>query len=181
MRKGITSVLFAFLVLFLAGWNVEAAQGGNIEANVLLDVTQEANVYEEMDTNSAIKTTLSPGTPIFSKEASQGEWILINYQDVTGYVQIENVCIYGDEELDAEFEQIASLNELLINELEYIDLQKRQKTTWTLIIVALVIAIFVVTIVSAVMKNVHKIEKKEKTGKKRRKPTTVYKHQKHGQ
>ena len=41
--------MFALLVLFLTGWNVEAAQGGNIEANVLLDVTQEANVYEEMD------------------------------------------------------------------------------------------------------------------------------------
>lgn len=181
MRKGIVSVLFSLFVLLWAGWNVEAAQGGRIEANVLLDVMHEANVYEEMDINSDVIATLSPGTPIFSKEASQGEWILINYQDVTGYVQIENVCIYGDEELDAEFEQIASLNELLVNELEYIDLQKRQKTTWTLIIVALVIAIFVVTIVSAVMKNVHKIEKKEKTGKKRRKPTTVYKHQKHGQ
>lgn len=181
MKKRISSVLFALFVLLLAGRNVEAAQGGSIEANVLLDVMQEANVYEEMDTNSAVKTTLSPGTPIFSKEASQGEWIQISYQDVIGYVQIENVCIYGDEELEAEFEQIASLNELLINELEYTDLQKKQKTTWTLIIVALVIAIFAVGIVSAVMKNVHDMEKQGKLGKKRKKATTVYKHQKHGQ
>ena len=180
MKKRIARVLYVICVFLLIGMNAEAAQGENVGANILLEVMQEANVYEEMNTNSVIITTLSGGTPIFSKEASQGEWILISYQDVTGYIQIENVCIYGDEELDAEFEQLASLNELLINELEYIDLQKKQKTTWTLIIVALVIAIFAVSIVSAVMKNVHDMEKQGKLGNKRKKATTVYKHQKHG-
>lgn len=181
MRKGIIGVLLILFTLFGVGVNVEATQERDIGANILLDVLQDTNVYEEKDTNSVVVATLPAGRPVFSKEASEEQWIRISYQDITGYVLLENVAIYGDEELDAEFEQIASLNELLVNELEYVDLQKKQKITWTLIIGALVIAIFAVAIVSAVMKNVHEIEKKEKTGKKRRKSTTVYKHQKHGQ
>lgn len=169
MKKLVRFLLVILGSLVLGGFTVRASEGMEITGNILLEITQEAMLMAEPDEQSEVIATLAAGTPVFSVEDSDGIWIKISYQELSGYTHLQNVRIYGSEELDQEFEQQATQNVLLINELEYIAAQKKQKTTWTIVIAVLVVAIFAVSIASAVLKNIHEMDKRRNSTLKRRK------------
>lgn len=152
----------------LGGFTARASEETGIAGNVLLETVQDALLYTEQDEQSDVVTTLPAGTPVFSVEDSEGIWIKVSYQEYSGYTLLQNVQAYRSEELEQEFEQQAEQNVLLINELEYMETQKKQKTTWTVIIAVLVVAIFAVSIASAVLKNIHEMDKKRETVRNRR-------------
>lgn len=137
------------------------------ETNMLVQVLEDISMYEAPNEESEVIGTLSAGDPAICVEQEMDGWIKISYQELAGYTRVENVKLPNDEELNQEFEQIANQNALLINELEYTELQKKQKTTWGIIIGVLVVAIFAVGIASAMMKNIH--DREQKTGHIRKK------------
>lgn len=137
------------------------------ETNMLVQVLEDISLYEAPNEESEVIGTLSAGDPAICVEQAVDGWIKISYQELAGYTRVENVKLPNDEELNQEFEQIANQNALLINELEYTELQKKQKTTWGIIIGVLVVAIFAVGIASAMMKNIH--DREQRTGHIRKK------------
>lgn len=152
----------------IRSFSVQASEEPVIAGNVLLETVQDALLLAEPDEQSDVVTNLPAGTPVFSVESSEGTWIKVSYQEYSGYTLLQNVQTYHSEELEQEFEQQAEQNVLLINELEYMETQKKQKTTWTVIIAVLVVAIFAVSIASAVLKNIHEMDKKREIVRKRR-------------
>lgn len=168
MKKLVRFILVILGVFMLGGFTARASEETGIAGNVLLETVQDALLYTEQDEQSDVVTTLPAGTPVFSVEDSEGIWIKVSYQEYSGYTLLQNVQTYHSQELEQEFEQQAEQNVLLINELEYMETQKKQKTTWTVIIAVLVVAIFAVSIASAVLKNIHEMDKKRETVRKRR-------------
>lgn len=172
MKKKI-KMLMTIIAICLMGCMQVSAQ--EIDANVLLQLTQDVKLYENPDESSTVVGELKAGTPVISGEKNEDSWIRISYQELSGYTKLENVQILTDDTLnqnqaadntvsdqnqtvdndtlDQEFEQIANENELLINELEYDKAQRRQKMIWGTVIAVLVVAIFAAGIISAVKKN----------------------------
>lgn len=159
MRKKIMMFLIILGIWLMGSILVSAAEA---EKNILVEVIQDADLFEEPSEESVILGKLSEGMPAICSEEAVDGWIKISYQELSGYTKVENVRMPNDEELNQEFEQIANQNALLINELEYTELQKKQKTTWGIIIGVLVVAFFAVGIASAMMKNIHDREQKLK-------------------
>ena len=168
MKKLIQFTLFALGIMFMGKSTV-----------IALEMAVETNLYEEPNEQAAVIATLTAGTPVFSVEATDGVWVKVMYQQMTGYIPVTKVKTFASDELTKEFEQIALENGLLISEIEYIELQRKQKVVWTAIIVILVVMIFAVGIVSAFMKNIKEMEDAGKIVKKHRKQTAIYKQQKH--
>lgn len=176
MRKRIKTFLIIIAICLMGCMQVSAEE---IDANILLQLTQDVKLYESPDENSAVVGELPAGTPVISGEKNADGWIKISYQELTGYTKLDTVQVVYDAmlnqnetadntvtddnqavdtaALDQEFEQIANQNALIINELEYDKNQERQKIIWGTIIALLVVAIFAAGIISAVKKN--KIEK----------------------
>lgn len=159
MRKKIGMLMMALSIWIIGTMLVVAAEA---ETNMLVQVLEDISMYEAPNEESEVIGTLSAGDPAICVEQEMDGWIKISYQELAGYTRVENVKLPNDEELNQEFEQIANQNALLINELEYTELQKKQKTTWGIIIGVLVVAIFAVGIASAMMKNIHDREQKLK-------------------
>ena len=159
MKKKI-SILMAILGIWIMGSLLVSA--AEAEENMLVEVIQDISLYETPSEESAVLGNLFAGDPAICVEQAKDGWIKISYQELAGYTRVENVRMPNNEELKQEFEQIANQNALLINELEYTELQKKQKTTWGIIIGVLVVAIFAVGIASAMMKNIHDREQKLK-------------------
>ncbi|MCI7791473.1 MAG: SH3 domain-containing protein [Lachnospiraceae bacterium] len=164
MRKKIGMLMMALSIWIMGTMLVVAAEA---ETNMLVQVLEDISLYEDPNEESEVIGTLSAGDPAICVEKAVDGWIKISYQELAGYTRVENVKLPNDEELNQEFEQIANQNALLINELEYTELQKKQKTTWGIIIGVLVVAIFAVGIASAMMKNIH--DREQKTGHIRKK------------
>lgn len=164
MRKKIMMFLTILGIWLMGSMLVSAAEA---EENMLIEVIQDINLFETPSEESTIMGNISAGTPAICAEKASNGWIKISYQELSGYTKVENVRMPNDEELNQEFEQIANQNALLISELEYTELQKNQKTTWGIIIVALVIGIFAVGITSAMMKNIHDREQRNRNIRKR--------------
>lgn len=164
MRKKIGMLMMALSIWIIGTMLVVAAEA---ETNMLVQVLEDISMYEAPNEESEVIGTLSAGDPAICVEQEMDGWIKISYQELAGYTRVENVKLPNDEELNQEFEQIANQNALLINELEYTELQKKQKTTWGIIIGVLVVAIFAVGIASAMMKNIH--DREQKTGHIRKK------------
>lgn len=166
MRKKIGMLMMALGIWLMGSMLVAAAEA---ETNMMVQVLEAISLYQAPDESSEVIGTLSAGVPAICVEQATDGWIKISYQELAGYTRVENVKLPNDEALNQEFEQIANQNALLINDLEYIELQKKQKTTWGIIIGALVVAIFAVGIASAMMKNIH--DREQKTGHIRNKAT----------
>lgn len=164
MRKKIGMLMMALSIWIIGTMLVVAAEA---ETNMLVQVLEDISLYEAPNEESEVIGTLSAGDPAICVEQAVDGWIKISYQELAGYTRVENVKLPNDEELNQEFEQIANQNALLINELEYTELQKKQKTTWGIIIGVLVVAIFAVGIASAMMKNIH--DREQRTGHIRKK------------
>ena len=182
MKKKI-KMLMTIIAICLMGCMQVSAQ--EIDANVLLQLTQDVKLYENPDESSTVVGELKAGTPVISGEKNEDSWIRISYQELSGYTKLENVQILTDDTLnqnqaadntvsdqnqtvdndtlDQEFEQIANENELLINELEYDKAQRRQKMIWGTVIAVLVVVIFAVGIISAVKKNKREKGQEEET------------------
>lgn len=182
MKKKI-KMLMTIIAICLMGCMQVSAQ--EIDANVLLQLTQDVKLYENPDESSTVVGELKAGTPVISGEKNEDSWIRISYQELSGYTKLENVQILTDDTLnqnqaadntvsdqnqtvdndtlDQEFEQIANENELLINELEYDKAQRRQKMIWGTVIAVLVVAIFAAGIISAVKKNKREKGQEEET------------------
>ena len=145
-----------------------------IAANTLLELSQDAEVYEKDNGEGTLLTTLEAGTPVISAEdinlsTSSDTWCKITYQEITGYVQITTLKQYIAEDATKEFDSISNTNKLVFEEVEYNKTQSKQKMIWTGIIAVLVVAIFAVGIVSVVNKNVAQAKQQGKR-KKRREP-----------
>ena len=182
MKKKI-KMLMTIIAICLMGCMQVSAQ--EIDANVLLQLTQDVKLYENPDESSTVVGELKAGTPVISGEKNEDSWIRISYQELSGYTKLENVQILTDDTLnqnqaadntvsdenqtadndtlDQEFERIANENELLINELEYDKAQRRQKMIWGTVIAVLVVAIFAAGIISAVKKNKREKGQEEET------------------
>ncbi len=159
MRKKIGILMMALGIWLMGTMLVAAAEA---ETNMMVQVIEDISLHEAPNEEAKVIGTLSAGDPAICVEQAKDGWIKISYQELSGYTRVENVKLPNDEELNQEFEQIANQNAMLINELEYTELQKKQKTTWGIIIGALVVAIFAVGIASAMMKNIHDREQKLK-------------------
>lgn len=177
-------ILMTIIAICLMGCIQVLAE--EIDANVLLQLTQDVKLYESPDENSEVVGELSAGTPVISGEKNADGWIKVSYQELTGYTKFETVQVVYDTTLkqnetadstaidnsqaadttalDQEFEQIANQNALIINELEYDKSQRRQKTIWGIVIAVLVVAIFAAGIISAVKKNKKEKGQEEETG-----------------
>lgn len=156
MKKGrgrFIGVLGIIMVWLLGTMTVAATQNTEIDANILLEITQDTQLYEKPDDQAAVVGTLKTGTPVFSVEPSQENWCKVSYQDMSGFVPISTIRIYNSEELEQELKQAGESNKLLFEEIEYVKTQKREKVMWGSVIVVLVAAMFTVGIVSAVLKN----------------------------
>lgn len=156
------------VMLLLWGIQVKASEAELIGANILLEVTESACIYEETSEQSNVVATIEAGTPIISTAVQDGVWIEVTYQQVKGFIEVKSVKVFGQDGLEDEFEQIEQANRLLITELRYVEKQATEKIIWGVVIAVLVVAIFTVGIVSGVLKN-----------KKPKRTKTVYKHQKH--
>lgn len=171
IRNVVLTLMWIAAACMLLYMPVKAAQDSeviSVEANVLLETTKAATIYEQPDENSAAVGSLETETPVFSAEKSTDEWCKVTYQGTTGYVKTENLKIYGGEELKKEIAQNAESDKLIIEEIEYEKAQNREKIIWISVIAVLVVVMFVVGIVSAVKKN-----KQEKVVR------PIYKNQKH--
>lgn len=129
-----------------------------IAANTLMELSEQADVYEQENGQGVVLTTLEAGTPVISAEdinmAGTGEeWCKISYQDTTGYVQLKHLKQFIAEDVEEQFDNISNTNKLVFEEVEYEKTQGNQKLVWGIVIAALVIAIFAVGIVSAAYKN----------------------------
>lgn len=156
MKKGsgrLIGVLGIIMVWLLGTMTVAATQSTEIDANILLEITQDTQLYEQPDTQAAVVGTLEKGTPVFSVEASKENWCKVSYQELSGYVPISTIRIYNSEELEQELKQAGESNKLLFEEIEYVKTQKQEKIMWGSVIVVLVAAMFTVGIASAVLKN----------------------------
>lgn len=160
MKRIVRLILIIVGALYIGNFQVRAEEETKITANILLEITQEAMLMSEPDEQSDVIGILSAGTPVFSIEDSEGAWIKISYQELIGYTSLQNVRKYGSEELKQEFKELVDENTLFVNELQYIETQKKHKTIWTIVIIVLVITIFAVSIVSAVLKNIHEMDKR---------------------
>lgn len=176
MKRKIKILMTIIAICLMGCIQVSAAE---IDANVLLQLTQDVKLYESPDENSEVVGELSAGTPVISGEKNADGWIKVSYQELIGYTKIETVQVVYDTTLkqnqtadstadtaalDKEFEQIANQNALIINELEYDKSQRRQKTIWGTIIAVLVVAVFATGIISAVKKNKQGKGQEEETG-----------------
>lgn len=160
MRRG-WKIFLLCCVLLLGNVQVHAEEQ-MMKANTLLEVVEETELVEDIEDRTSVIGTLQAGTPVISVEDERNGWIKVSYREMTGYISTLNVSKYGDAELDQEFEQLANQNKLMMNELEYVALQKKQEMTWGIITGVLVIALFAVGIATAVVKNIHEIDKKRK-------------------
>lgn len=173
LRRNVVLILLGMAVLCLMfSMPVKAAQESeyiSVDANVLLEVTKDTDIYENADESSMVLGSLKAETPVFSTEKSTDEWCKISYQETEGYVRIDNLKIYGGDELKQEIIKNAESDKLIIEEIEYEKAQNREKIIWESVIAVIVVLMFVIGIVSAIKKN-----KQEK-----RVDRPIYKNQKH--
>lgn len=156
------SAIIAMVFIMLAPMCVHASES-IIAANTLMELSEQADVYEQESGQGVVLTTLEAGTPVISAEdinmAGTGEeWCKISYQDTTGYIQLKHLKQFIAEDVEEQFDNISNTNKLVFEEVEYEKTQSNQKLVWGIVIAALVIAIFAVGIVSTVYMN--KDEKK---------------------
>ena len=168
----VIGIMFVLVLLILHPGHAEASDN-EIARNTLLEISQEAEVYEQENGQGKVLMTLDVGTPVISAEdinvSGEGDsWCLISYQDVTGYIQLKQLKQYAAEDIAKEYESISNTNKLVFEEVEYNKTQKKQKIIWGCIIAGLVIAIFAVGIVSAVRTNTSRGTKRKHSGKGRR-------------
>lgn len=160
------STVIATVFILLMPVSVHASES-IIAANTLMELSEQADVYEQENGQGVVLTTLEAGTPVISAEdinmAGTGEeWCRISYQDTTGYVQLRYLKQFIAEDVEEQFDNISNTNKLVFEEVEYEKTQGNQKLVWGIVIAALVIAIFAVGIVSAVYKNKNGHVKEEK-------------------
>ena len=160
------SMIIAMVIILLVPMCTQASES-IIAANTLMELTDQADVYEQENGQGTVLTTLEAGTPVISVEdinmSGDGDsWCKISYQDITGYIQLKQLKKFVAEDVAEEFDSIANTNKLVFEEKEFEDTQSSQKLIWGIVIAALVVAIFAVGIVSAVYKNKNGQAKEEK-------------------
>lgn len=143
----------SLLLLVLAGTLRVSAAEEDLGAGLLLKLLQDTTLLAEPDENAAPVGDLAEGATVISAEAASGGWIKVSYQDMTGYIPVAQSGLWTDEELDAEFEQIANEDRLMFEVIEYEKSQDRQELIWGIVIAALVVAVFAVGIASVALKD----------------------------
>ena len=144
--KRIWWCITAFLVLFIQ--IPLSVCAGEADSNMLMRTQEKTRVYEERDKNSGIITELEEGTPIICTEIYEDGWYKIIYQDVEGYILQETTDNYIDQEqLDAEFADIAEENDFRLETIDMLMKQEKSEHIWgtimLLLIGALVVGMFI--------------------------------------
>lgn len=126
----------------------------NITANMVMQISEDAVVYESADNTADVVVTLKSGTPVIIREDSQGEWCRISYQNIEGYVNTSKLQMIGDvKQIASEFNVMGANMQLIFDSIVVIEQEKRQTRIWGVVIVVLVVAIFGVGIISSLQNN----------------------------
>ena len=151
------SAVIALILVLLIPVSVYATES-IIAANTLMEISEQADVYEQANGQGTVLATLEVGTPVISAEdinmsGTGEEWCKVSYQNITGYIQLKQLKQFIADDVEEQFDKVSNMNKLVFEEIEYEKSQNSQKLVWGIVIAALVIAIFAVGIVSAVYRN----------------------------
>lgn len=149
-----TNIAAMFIITILLALSCNAlyvcASEEEIAANLLLNLREDAVLYEEPSEAAAVVGELSENMPVISMEASSNGWVKVMYRDMEGYVLLRCIEIEKNEELVAEFEQMSNENRLVFEIIENKKTQNRQKLMWGIVIATLTTSIFVVGVGSVI-------------------------------
>lgn len=112
----------------------------------------ETDAYEEPDVFAAVVVSYHDGDPIYvTGEAAEG-WYRIRYQDLNGYVRMEQVTEMALDvaALDDEFALEAEEGKLVVEEVERQRTEVRRSRIWGAVIILLVLGVFATGIISSV-------------------------------
>lgn len=146
----IIGVLAALAIVASARMAYAAEDAGDIKAGMVLQINDDATLYEEPDKPAAVAAALEKGTPVIITQDAKDGWCMVSYQGQSGYVQTSHLGIVGDgDELADEFkavseEGIASYQEADMQQGKFVS-----ERMWGIAIAVLVIAIFGAGMLSA--------------------------------
>lgn len=101
MIKNFSRIMVIFLMLFVAGMTVCAAEADDIKKNRVFQVSSDVELHGEPDTASAVTAVLPGGTPVIVKEDAQDGWCRVGYREQTGYVQVSFLSVIGSPVIPA--------------------------------------------------------------------------------
>ncbi len=150
MKKKIMIVLVAAVLTLMSAMSICAAEFAGTMS--LMEATEDVKVYDSPKGNEVAE--LPAGTAALVVEETEDGWVRIMYQDIAGYVQSEQLKVFGDTEaLDDEFGNNDVAYKLVFEEYEVEQKQQKNEMLWGAILIAIIVLIFVTSILSAIKKN----------------------------
>ncbi len=159
-RGNMTAVMQAFLAVIMlclmASFPVRADQTVTqeeiTECSLFVEAVGEADAYETPDESAAVVISYQDGENIYVTGETADGWYRIRYQDLTGYVRMEQVTEIelNVEALNDEFAAEEEEGKLVVEEVERQRTEIRRSKIWGAVIILLVLGVFATGIVSTV-------------------------------
>ena len=157
-RAVLTAVILT--VGIIAGfWPVLFAKADNAAENeavtdssAIVVAVGEVDAKERPDENAEVVISYHDGDNIYVTGETADGWYRVRYQELTGYVRVEQVpeMAVDVEALNDEFAIEAEEGKLVVEEVERQRAEVRRSKIWGAVIVLLVLAVFVTGIVTTV-------------------------------
>lgn len=131
----------------------ETEENGTItECSLIAVAVGEIDAKEEPDENAAVIISYHDGDNIYVTGETADGWYRVRYQDLVGYVRIEQVAeIELDvEALNDEFAVEEEEGKLVVEEVEKQRTEARRSKIWGAVIILLVLGVFVTGIITTV-------------------------------
>lgn len=122
------------------------------ECSLITVAVGEIDAKEEPDENAAVIISYHDGDNIYVTGETADGWYRVRYQDLVGYVRIEQVTeIELDvEALNDEFAVEEEEGKLVVEEVEKQRTEARRSKIWGAVIILLVLGVFVTGIITTV-------------------------------
>lgn len=132
---------------------VEREENGTItECSLIATAVGEVDAKEKPDENAAVIISYHDGDNIYVTGETADGWYRVRYQDLVGYVRIEQAAeIELDvEALNDEFAVEEEEGRLVVEEVERQRTEARRSKIWGAVIILLVLGVFVTGIITTV-------------------------------